>query len=292
VSPRRITAGLLCAAAALASSPAQAQEWVEEATAEPADLRPEAAPAEGVATDLVPPAPSEEPPQLAPPPSDDFESAARALTAGQPTTPRAGGPWTLDDGVTTEDVPWDDFDPRGDFYPRGGVHWGLELRAGAIPTTSLSTQERPQFELGGFVDLRYSSHSPWRMRIGLAVSAEPYRETNLGGGAFVSSSVTAIKLRVLPLSVDVGHNFGFLVGPEIGIQIAPGPIEPRVLFYSGGTLQLVGRTDDGRLEIGAYVSMVMTGVSRLERANFGVGTRRSEHFEIDAVLGVSGGYLF
>ncbi len=223
-----------------------------------------------------------------PPEDSDFDGSARALGIPAPTET-----WALDDGAGAE-LAWDDYDPAMAYAPRGGLHWGLEARVGVVPTESLSTSVRPQFEIHGFVDVRYAQRSPWRLRVGIAVGAEPYRSTNLGGGALVTSSAFSIRLRVLPLSIDLGRNLGLRAGGDFGLQVAPGPDAPSVLFDGAGLVQLVARTDDGRIEIGAYAGARPTGVQRLERPRlYSPYSQRSEAtYVLDAVLGLSAGALF
>jgi len=220
--------------------------------------------------------------------ADDFEQADRSL--GSPTPV---GVWDLDDGAGETQLAWDDYDPAHSYGPRGAVHWGLEGRIGAVPNESLSTSARPQFEIHGFMDVRYSSRSPWRLRLGIAVGAEPFESTNLGGGTFVTSSMFWVRLRVLPMSIDIGQNFGVRAGGDIGFQVAPGRAGTSVLIDGAGIVQLVGRSDDGRIEIGAYVGMRLTGVDRLERSYDRFSSQRGgASFNPDAVLGLSAGYLF
>lgn len=219
---------------------------------------------------------------------DGFDDVERALGAERPT-----GTWQLDDGVGEDEVPWDDFDPTHAYYPRGGLSFGLEVRANAIPTRTLYTSERPQLELHGFLAIRYSSRSPWQMRVGVVAGWEPFQQSNLGGGTFVTSSTAYLRLRVQPLSVDLGRNFGLRVGSDIGIQIAPSPGGGRVMVSTATQAQFVVRTDDGRFEGGIQGGFQIGGADRLERPNaFDLNHTGGQTYFIEPVVGLTAGYLF
>ncbi len=220
--------------------------------------------------------------------ADEFGDVERALGAARPT-----GTWRLDDGRGVEAVPWDDFDPTHAYFPRGGVHFGLEMRAGAIPAETLYTSPRPQLELHGFVNVRYSSRSPWQLRMGVAVGWELHEQSYLGGGTFVTSSAAYVRLRIQPLAVDLGRNFGLRAGPDIGIQIAPGPAGGRVMVSTAFLAQLVGRTDDGRFEAGVHGGFQISGADRLERPDaFNPNDTGGQSYFFDPVIGLTAGYLF
>ncbi|MCB9592065.1 MAG: hypothetical protein H6719_04975 [Sandaracinaceae bacterium] len=223
------------------------------------------------------------------PPVDEFEDAEVALGS-----PRPVDTWTLDDGVGADEVPWDTFDPSYDYFPRGPLQVGLEARISALPTTSLATSPRPQLELHGFLNFRYSARSPWQMRVGVAIAWEPHESTNLGGGTFVTTSALYVRLRVLPLSVDFGRNFGLRAGPDVGFQYAPSPGGGAILFAAGGTAQIVARTDDGRFEAGVHAGAQLTGIDRLERPNpyDYYDQAGGASFNVDPIVGATAGYLF
>ena len=222
-----------------------------------------------------------------------------APTSPAPTSPAPvaairdqPGVWALDDGAGDE-IEWNDFDPHGSYYPRGGLHFGVELNLGYVVSENTATQQRPQVEVHGYVDLRYSHRSPWRLRLGVVLGAQPFHTTHLGGGAVVTTSVFSARVRLLPLSVDFGSNFGLRAGGDIGFQIVPGGASP-VVPAGGPVAQVVGRTDDGSLEIGAYTMMVLTGVDRAGRqpAMFSGSPAPGWQLVPEAAIGINAGYLF
>ncbi|MEZ4335336.1 MAG: hypothetical protein R3B82_01800 [Sandaracinaceae bacterium] len=219
---------------------------------------------------------------------DEFDDVERELGAPRPT-----GAWQLDDGVGTRELPWDDFDPTHAYLPRGDTQLGLEMRVNALPMRSLYTTERPQLELHGFVNIRYSSRSPWLLRIGIVAAWELHQQANLGGGTLVTSSAAHVRLRIQPLSVELGRNFGLRVGSDIGVQFAPSPGGVRPMVSTATLAQLVVRTDDGRFEGGVHGGFQISGVDRLERPNvFDLNDTGGQTYFFDPVVGLTAGYLF
>ena len=161
-----------------------------------------------------------------------------------------------------------------------------------LPHDTLQTSPRPQVEVHGFLNVRYSSRSPWQLRLGVAVGWEPHESTYLGAGTSVTSSAGYVRLRVLPLSVDLGRNVGLRFGGDLGAQLVPSPGGGRVMFSAAGLGQLVGRTDDGRFEAGVHGGALITGRERRGRTITFSNRASTTTHAIDPVLGLTAGYLF
>ncbi len=196
-------------------------------------------------------------------------------------------PWVLDDGIGTEQVPWDDFDPAEHFLPRGTVHLGVNLRIAALPGGAPGIPEGPLVEAGLFLDIRYRRELPWRLRIALALNYQPYASENLGAGTTIESSPFAFRLRISPLSFDIGEWVTIRIGGEIGGQSTPQPgTNGSTAFLGGMANELVIRLLDGTLEAGATVGFQTTAAGRTTRAGYGTS------LTAEAVIGVTVGYIF
>ena len=209
----------------------------------------------------------------------DFDGAERDL--GQ-----TRGVWVLDDGVGLAEVPWDDFDPGAEYTPRDPIHLGIQLRVGALPGGSYPLLDGPLIELGAIFDARYSARSPWHMRVLLAASFQNPADENLGAGVHVFSSPFALKLRVLPISIDLQQWGALRAGGEIGIQYVPQLGGDGIwMVLPGVNGEAVVRLLDGVLEIGAFGGFQWTGIGRSTRSGF------FQELGFEGVVGVSVGYL-
>jgi hypothetical protein len=220
--------------------------------------------------------PSPETPTVDP---SDFDAAERDL--GQARTP-----WVLDDGVTDAQVPWDDFDPGAEYTPRDPIHLGAQLRFGALPGGAVPLPDGPLVELGGILDGRYSPRSPWHLRVVLAASFQLPGDENLGAGVHSTTSPFALKIRLLPIAVDLEQWGALRAGAEIGVQYVPqlgGGGEWEMLPGFSG--EAVVRLLDGRLEVGAFGGIQWTAVGRSSRSGY------SWRLELEGVIGVTVGYL-
>lgn len=200
------------------------------------------------------------------------------------------GTWVLDDGIDEDAVEWDDFDRESAYLPRGLVHFGVGTRIAAMPGggTGLPAPDGPMVEVSFLADFRYTQRRPWRMRLALAINYQPYDEENVGAGTTIAQSPFAMRLRVMPLSFDIGHWVGVRIGMESGIQWAPGagPDGGEMTLLLGSTGEIVLNLLDGLLEVGLVGGMQLTAVGRSSRSGYGTDLRP------EGIVGATAGYFF
>lgn len=147
--------------------------------------------------------------------AQDFDEAALFLDPSSVV-------WVLDDGVGTDDAPWQDADPERSYLPFGQVHAGAHVRIAALPGGSDPLQgDGPLLELGGFLDIRYGRYSPWRLRLAVAVSYQPNESRYLGAGTTQASSSGALRFRAQPIAFDIGQWIVVRAGCDLGLQWSP-----------------------------------------------------------------------
>jgi hypothetical protein len=193
-------------------------------------------------------------------------------------------PWVLDDGVGPAEVRWDDFDPAASYAPRGRPHLGAQLRGGALLGEAPPAPEGgPWLEAGIFFDLRYAPRSPWHLRLVAAFSLQPTGQGRLARGGSAESSAFAIRMRALPLSVDLGDWIAFRAGGGMMLGWVTD-------FAGGGSFEarpeaageLVVRLFAGRFEVGIFGGTTYTLAGEM-------GGFVRDSFQ--GLLGVSAGYV-
>lgn len=287
----------LCAATAAA----QAEELAEPVETE----------ASGAAGEAEAPA-EEAPPEEPAPPERDEAPTPDELSDVEDSTDRAEefrevrrflgleqrrDTWELDDGVDSDSVEWDDYDADRSYTPRGMLHFGVGARIAAMPGGGrdyLPAPDGPLIGLSFLADIRYSPTVPWRMRLELMVNYQPYHQGQaVGGGTWIAQSPFAFRLRILPLSVDIGRLIGVRGGLEVGAQWAPeynaadGSLGGGSLaLLAGSSVDVVLMLMDGLLEVGITGGLQFTAVGRSGRDPFSTDLRP------EGMVGATGALLF
>jgi hypothetical protein len=188
----------------------------------------------------------EEPMPRAPELFEDFPRPSFADdTSDEFADPEADDPehvpdrvWVLDDH-RGEEVPWDDFDPRAEYLPRGEFHLGVQVRAGLLPGHS-EIPWGPFLECGLVLDIRYSRTSPWHMRGVIAFSWQNQTSTSPGA---------TFLFRLLPLTIDLGDWIVVRAGGQIGAHWLQSPGGGALEFHGGANGEIALKLIDGRLEL-------------------------------------------
>lgn len=199
--------------------------------------------------------------------------------------------WELDDGVDEDSVEWDDYDADRSYTPRGMLHFGIGARVAAMPgggANFLPAPDGPLIGLSFIADIRYSPTMPWRMRLELMVNYQPYGEQFVGAGTTIAQSPFAARLRILPLSVDIGRLVGVRGGLEIGTQWAPGVGSEggQLALLAGSSIDVVLMLLDGLLEVGITGGVQFTAVGRSGRDPFNTDLRP------EGMIGATGALFF
>jgi hypothetical protein len=194
--------------------------------------------------------------------------------------------WILDDGIGVDDVPWNEYDAQASYLPRERLHFGAMLRAAWLPGGGPMVPEGPVFDLSGFLDYRYSDRSPIRFRIAIALTAQDYRDENVGAGMWRTSSPWSLRLRIYPFSIDIQHLVTLRVAGDLGFQWYPRPdVESGgIAFMTGTTGEALLRFLDGALEVGVYGGIQTTAVATTSRVN------AYDSLQVQGVLGGLVGY--
>lgn len=219
---------------------------------------------------------------------DEFDEAAQEVGETRE--------WDLDDGVGTDEVPWDDYDPVEAYEPHGTVHAGVFLRVAAMQPVA-PFPGGPLVELSGALDVRYRWDRPWGIRFALALSYQEYRAEELGGGTFIGTSPLALRVRVMPLSVDIGRWLALRVGGDIGAQWVPESNGNMHAVATGGVSgDFVVKLFEGTVELGITGGVQTTAATTLARTDplygyYGLHST-GDSIQVQTFVGATLGYLF